>query len=101
MLKLLIGADVVMAALFLWKFRYLPEQIPLFYSRPWGEAQIADYWYIALIPILMHIFYVLNGLLCRRFFPNQHIPQKIFTISTGIAIVLFTAIFIRIIVLVT
>ncbi len=101
MLKLLLGADIVMAALFAFKFRFFPEQIPLFYSRPWGEAQIADYWYIILIPVLMHIFYVLNGIVSKKYFPNQRVPQKIISISTGISIVLFSAIFIRIVLLVS
>ncbi|CAN5238632.1 hypothetical protein BH09PAT2_BH09PAT2_03860 [soil metagenome] len=101
MLKILLGVDFVMAALFAWKFQYFPEQIPLFYSRPWGEPQIVDYWYIALLPVLMHIFYFINILLCKKIFPNQKIPQKIFTISTLIGIGLFSVIFIRIVLLVT
>lgn len=101
MLKLLLGADILMAALFALKFRYFPEQIPLFYSRPWGDTQIVDYWYIVLLPILMHLFYFLNIIVSKRFFPNQKIPQKIFTISTIISIVLFTAVFIRIVLLVS
>jgi len=101
MLKILLGVDIVMAALFAWKYQYFPEQIPLFYSRPWGEAQIVDYWYIALLPVLMHVFYLINGILSKRFFGNQKIPQKIFTISTFISIGLFSLIFIRIVLLVT
>ncbi len=100
-LKLLLAADLVMAALFVWKYPYFPKQIPLFYSRPWGEPQIADNWYIAFLPILMHFFYLANGILSKRFFPHQEIPQKIFTIATIICILLFSAIFIRIVLLVT
>lgn len=101
MLKILIGLDIFMAALFAWKYQYFPEQIPLFYSRPWGEPQIVDYWYIALLPILMHLFYLANNVLSKRFFPNQKTPQKIFMISTLISMGLFSAIFIRIVLLVT
>ncbi len=101
MLKILLGADILMAALFAWKFQHFPEQIPIFYSRPWGDPQIADYWYIALIPILMHVFYLLNGFLSKKLFNNQKIPQKIFFVSTIITIALFTSIFIRIVLLVT
>lgn len=92
---------MVMAALFAFKLRYFPEQIPLFYSRPWGEAQIVDYWYIVLIPVLMHVFYLINGILSRRYFLNQQIPHTIYSISTIISIVLFSAIFIRIVLLVS
>ncbi len=101
MLKILLGADILMIALFAWKFQHFPEQIPLFYSRPWGEPQIVDYWYIALLPILMHLFYLLNGLLSKKLFHSQKIPQKIFFVSTIVTIALFTSIFIRIVLLVT
>lgn len=101
MLKILIGADVIMALLFAWKYQYFPEQIPLFYSRPWGEAQIADYWYIALLPLLMHVFYATNVYVGRKLFTHQKLPTKIFTISTIISIAVFTALFIRIVLLVT
>lgn len=101
MLRILLAADFIMALLFIWKYRYFPEEIPLFYSRPWGDPQITDYWYIALLPLLMHIFYITNILLSKKFFPNQKTSKKIFEVATIISIVVFTALFVRIVLLVT
>ncbi len=101
MIKLLIGADVLMAAVFAWKFQSLPEQIPLLYSRPWGEPQIVEYWYIALLPILMHIFYFLNNLIVKKFFATEELLQKEFKVMNVFFIIAFTALFLKIIFLVT
>jgi len=31
----------LMLAIFFWRFNLLPKQIPLFYSKSWGEGQLA------------------------------------------------------------
>lgn len=33
-----------------WWVRRLPPQVPLFYSRPWGEAQLASPWWLFFLP---------------------------------------------------
>ncbi|MDO8551478.1 MAG: hypothetical protein Q7S03_02255 [bacterium] len=40
----------------------LPPQIPLFYSRPWGEEQLAPQAYIFLLPSSIFIFLLLDFL---------------------------------------
>ena len=87
MKKLLIGADILMAAIFAWRYMYLPEQIPLLYSRSWGEPQIVDYWYIALIPILMHVFYLLNSYIAQKYFTPTGLFRKLFRVANIFLIV--------------
>lgn len=99
--RLLIGVDIVLIALLALQYRFLPEQIPLLYSRPWGEAQIVDYWYILLLPILMHVFYFTNQFLSFRFFHDDSLPSRVFSTATTIIILVFALIFIRILFLVT
>lgn len=101
MLKLLIGADVVMAASLAWRFPHLPEQIPLFYSRPWGEAQLADVWYILLLPILVHLFYFFNTYIIKRFFRDDVLFPRMFSVTTSVLIIVCTGIFLKILFLVT
>lgn len=101
MIKLLIGADILMAAIFAWKFQSLPEQIPLLYSRPWGEPQITDFWYIALLPVLMHIFFFLNNFLAKKYFASEELFQKLFNAMNIFFILAFTGLFLKIIFLVT
>jgi hypothetical protein len=101
MIRFLIAGDVVMAAISAWKFKLLPQEVPLFYSKPWGEEQVADIWFILLIPIFMHLLYIANIFLSKRFAKDEPVLQKMFWIGNGIIIFGFTSIFIRIILLVT
>ncbi len=99
--KLLIAADILQVALFAWRLPSLPKQIPLFYSRPWGEAQIADVWYIGLLPFLMHLLFFTNGFIINRFFKGDEMFTKLFTVVNYCVIIAFTGIFVKILLLVT
>ena|SRR3989344_859275 len=99
--KLLIGADILQILLFAWRLPSLPKQIPLFYSRPWGEPQIAEVWYIALLPILMHLLFFLNGLIINRYFKDDEVFTRLFTVVNYCVIITFTGIFVKILLLVT
>lgn len=48
-------------------FLSLPIKVPLFYSRPWGEEQLANKELLFLIPGLTLIFSLLNFLLTKTF----------------------------------
>lgn len=50
------------------KWRVLPPQIPLFYSRPWGEDQLAGKEMIFLIPVASFGISLINEILARVFF---------------------------------
>lgn len=99
--KLLIGADILMVAVFAWKFNSFPQQIPLLYSRPWGEPQIVEFWYIALLPILMHSIFFFNIFIAKKYFKTEEIFQKLFMAANIFTIVGFTGIVLKIIFLVT
>ncbi len=99
--KLLIAADILMTGIFAWRFQYMPKQIPLLYSRPWGDPQLVEFWYIALLPILMHIFYLFNAYIIKKFFHSEELFQKLFNIVNIFVIITFTGIFLKIIFLVT
>ncbi len=101
MLRLLVVANFIMAAVFALRFSTLPPQIPLFYSRAWGEAQLADWWYLAILPILMNGLFVLNVYIQKRFFGDNTLVVRIFKYFTPFLIVVFTFIFIKVIFLVT
>lgn len=46
-------------------YRLLPEKIPLFYSRPWGEEQLASKPLFFLIPGIVFTFTLINSSLAR------------------------------------
>jgi len=101
MIKLLIGADILSALVFGWRFSNLPGQIPLYYSRPWGESQIVDFWFIFLLPILMNLIFFFNVFFINKFFKGNNTIENIFKAVNICLIVGFTGIFLRILFLVT
>lgn len=47
------------------KWQSLPPEIPLFYSRPWGEDQLTERLFIFLLPGLSLVILVFNSLLIK------------------------------------
>jgi len=101
MVKFLVAANFLMFGILLWKFKVLPEQIPIFYSKPWGEAQIADVWYILILPIFMNLMFFVNNQIAKRFFSNQIIFQNIFFVANIVLIIGFTVVYMKILLLIT
>lgn len=48
------------AAIILFSFKKLPPQLPLFYSRPWGEQILASPLFLWILPAVILVFSVLN-----------------------------------------
>lgn len=90
---------MVLALLF--KIGSLPPVIPLFYSRSPGEFQLADWWLILLLPILMNGLFVVNTILSRKFFSeDEFIPIFLYYFKFFI-IISFTLIYLKIIFLIS
>lgn len=100
-IKILLAANLFQAVFLMFNFSKLPNQIPLFYSQPWGESQIADSWFILILPILMNFMFVLNYQISKRFFQEHPIIMKLFLIANYVLIIGFTGILFKIVFLVT
>ncbi|KKP85937.1 MAG: hypothetical protein UR89_C0038G0002 [Candidatus Roizmanbacteria bacterium GW2011_GWA2_35_8] len=101
MFNLLIGSNLLMIAAFIFKFNSLPPQLPLFYTLPWGEEQLADTWMIFIIPSIMTLIYFVNGYIRKKIFIDNLLVKKIFEILNIFLIVSFTLIFIKVIFLIS
>jgi uncharacterized membrane protein len=99
-MKLLLISNLLLLITFLFHFSKLPPQIPLFYSRPEGEEQLVDWWFIFLIPLTIIVFFFLNQYL-KRFFKEAELIAKLIDYFNIIIVVLLTLIFIKIIFLIT
>ena len=67
----LLGLQILLI-LFFW--RKLPPEIPLFYSRPWGEEQLANSWSLFILPSLTIIVFLINfsfSYLVKKYFPEK------------------------------
>lgn len=101
MIQLLLGADLLMIAAFLLKFNHLPPQIPLFYSRLWGEDQLSDTWLIFLLPIFMTLLIVINNYIFKKYYSDNELIKKMFYYFDLFLIFSFTLIFIKIVFLIS
>lgn len=97
----LIGSNIVMIGVLLLRFNHLPPQIPLYFSKPWGEDQLVDNWMIFLLPVLLDILYFANVSLVKRYFKENELVKKIIQYLNVFLMIAFTLIFIKIISLVT
>ncbi len=100
-MKLLLVSNLLLLVTFLFRFNKLPSQIPLFYSRSEGEEQLADWWFIFLIPLVIMVFFFLNQYLKKRFFKEAELIAKLIDYFNIIIVILLTLIFIKIIFLIT
>jgi len=60
----------------------LPPKVPLFYSLPWGESQLAPFPYLFLLPILSFSFLLLNTLLAVVFLEKKKFLSTCLTITS-------------------
>lgn len=98
---LLIGSNILMALVMVWKFQALPPQIPLFFSLPTGEDQLTEWWMIFLIPLLINALFFLNTSIQNTLFANNTFTRSFIRYLNGALIVVGSFLFIRIILLVT
>lgn len=101
MLYGLIGCNIIMIGVLLLGFNHLPPQIPLFFSKPWGEDQLVDTWMIFLLPILLDVLYFVNLTLYKRYFLGNEFVKKIVDYLNILLMVSVTLIFIKIVTMVT
>jgi len=74
-LLIALGLVLVMLGLFVGFYQKLPPEVPLFYSRPWGEAQLASPWFLLTLPALSLFITVLNFILSGLFFDSSFLVQ--------------------------
>lgn len=97
----LLTANLVMMLALVFKSAFLPPQIPLFYSKPQGEAQLVNWWFIFLLPFLLNLFFFLNSLFYKRYFFSNEFVKSVFYYLKIFLLVSYTVIFLKIIFLIT
>lgn len=55
----------------LWYWRRLPEKVPLWFSKPWGEERLA-HPALLLIPILVSVLVYIGNILVANKFTLEH-----------------------------
>ena len=62
---------VLPVLLLVWKRSFLPPLSPLFYSRPWGQEQLAPSYYLFLLPLFSLIVFLINLGLIKFLLPKE------------------------------
>lgn len=86
-------------ALFIF-WRKLPPQIPLYYSSPWGEEQLAQTFFILILPLSSLAFGLVNLFLAVFFFDKQPLASKILSLAAVVYVLLSSLALVKIIFLV-
>lgn len=82
-------------------FKRLPPEIPLFYSRPWGEARLTVRYNLWLLPLISTLILGLNLLITHRLYRSDPLLAKILIWSGSTLALLLTLTLIQIVRLVS
>jgi len=95
------GVILLASLLVLFIFwRKLPPQIPLYYSLPWGEEQLAQTFFILILPFSSLVLGLVNLFLAVFFFDKQPLASKILSLAAVVYILLSSLALVKIIFLV-
>ncbi len=72
----------------IWQFSNLPQQVPLYYSLPWGESQLVSASTLFIIPTLSIVLFLVNHLFAIGFSQKNILLSKLL-IFTSLIISLF------------
>ncbi len=64
----------------IFKFNDLPQQIPLYYSLPWGEGQLASAASIFILPTFCIIILLFNNLIATGFLKTIPLFSRLLTL---------------------
>lgn len=74
----------------------IPPQVPLYYSRPWGEDQLVEKINLFLLPLSILFFTCLNLFLTALCWEKQKLIAQIAVFLTAVMVFLLTFVFIEI-----
>lgn len=96
----LLVANGIMLVLFGASYLRLPPQIPFWYSRIEGDGQIAPWWMIFTLPLMMNAFVLLNVFLQRKFFAEHEFVSTMIRVVNMVIMVVVVLLFVKILSLV-
>lgn len=88
----------LLIALFILIFaKLLPPKLPLFYSLPWGEKQLADHQQLLIIPASIILVTLNNLIISWQLHPQQSFFKNILLFSSLLVSLILTITFFKII----
>lgn len=90
-LSLLISVTILLMG------QFLPSKLPLFYSLPWGEDQLATLWQFLIIPSVLICISLINLMIYWQLHQSQKLLKEILVVTTLICSLILFITFIKII----
>lgn len=78
---ILIASQII---LIIWFFKDLPPEIPLYFSRPWGEAWLAPATLIVLLPLFSIFVALINYFLALFYYQKKALLSKLLVVFSFI-----------------
>jgi hypothetical protein len=79
------------------KWQNLPPQVPLFYSKPWGNEQLATKTLLWFLPTLSVVIWLIDLLLIRTLLKNDEFLSRILAIFGVLSAILISFTLVKII----
>lgn len=89
--------SIILGVAILFGMRSLPPRLPLFYSLPWGDEQLATHQEFLLIPAGIIAVTLLNCVISAQLHPSQSFFKRILLFSPLVVSFLLTVTFVKII----
>lgn len=93
------GIALIFAIFILFFFRFLPSKLPLFYSLPWGDKQLATHPQFLIISATLILITILNLLISLNLHSAQSFFKKILIAAIFLSTLILTITFIKIVVI--
>lgn len=93
----LLALSLAIALLNIFTFKFLPAKLPLFYSLPWGQAQLATHQQFLIIPASISAIAILNLIISWQLHSSQSFFKRVLLLSSIIVSLILTITFIKII----
>lgn len=87
----------VLSLIILFLFRFLPERLPLFYSLPWGDKQLATHQQFFIIPAATSLIALANLVISWQLHYLQSFFKKTLLVSSLITTLILIITFIKIV----
>lgn len=87
--------SLIMILLILFLSKFLPPKLPLFYSLPWGERQLANHAQLLIIPAIIALVALCNLIISWQLHAQQILFKNILLVSSLLISLVLTITFLK------
>ena len=88
-------------AILIWKWGQLPPQLPLFYSLPKSNDQLATPVQLLILPFFSLLFFITNFITAAFFYPKEKLGSFLLVITGTVVASMLLYTFIKIVFLIS